>query len=115
MLVGAKFTLWMACHRILATKEGLQRFGMFNEDKCCFCSSIETLDHLFFECSTTCGIWNQILHWIQVHHTPACWTEELEWILVHSRGKGWQATLLKMAFTVTVYALWYYRNSICSG
>lgn len=111
----AKFILWMACHHRLATKDRLRRFGILQEDKCCFCSSTETLEHLFFMCSTTRRIWDQILHWLQVRHIPINWTEELEWILVHSKGKGWQAKMLKLAFTEIIYALWCYRNTTCFG
>lgn len=47
------FMLWMACNKRLATKDRLEQFGCNVDRKCVFCSSLETLDHLFFECMYT--------------------------------------------------------------
>lgn len=44
----AIFTLWLACHERLATKERMFRFGFTDFEKCYFCNKQETLSHMFF-------------------------------------------------------------------
>ena len=44
-------TFWMVCHKRLATKERLVRFGMLSHDDCCFRRNIETQEHLLLSCS----------------------------------------------------------------
>lgn len=76
----ALFTLWQTCHRKLATRSRLFRFGMVNYSSCFFFSGEETIDHLLFECSTTSRIWQDVLKWIGIHHIPKPWAKELQWI-----------------------------------
>ena len=77
----AVITLWLACHHKLATKERLVRFGFITDSKCCFCSSIEDINHILFECSGLRQFWIDVLNWINVSHTPKNWNEELPWII----------------------------------
>jgi hypothetical protein len=111
----AIFTLWMACHGRLATKDRLNRFGVTIDDKCCFCPKEESLNHLFFGCIGLRNIWWKVLNWLQIDHVPLEWGEELGWLIRHSKGKGWKAQLLKSAAAEAVYTLWNYRNDTCFG
>lgn len=111
----AQIIVWLACHGRLATKERLYRFGMLISDGCCFCSQVEALEHLLFECNATKVIWQQVLLWLKFQHTPGCWSDELHWVLQHSEGKNWRAKLLKIAFLETVYEVWKYRNAASFG
>lgn len=54
----------------LATKERLHRFGMMDNDKCNFRSQVETVHHLFFESAGLKQIWEHILEWMQIQHSP---------------------------------------------
>lgn len=84
----AVFTMWMACHNSLATKERLKQFNMLHEDTCCFCTSQETLSHLMFEWPTMDINWSKVLSWMKVQHTPQGWNDEHEWITWSCKGKG---------------------------
>lgn len=106
----ASFTLWMACHQRLATKDRLSRFGIANDGLCCFCGNIESTEHLFFACGYTNTIWRKVLTWMQVHHAPGCWTDELSWLVKATSGKRAKAKILKIAAAETLYALWIARN-----
>ncbi|XP_058782985.1 uncharacterized protein LOC131657628 [Vicia villosa] len=77
----ALFFQWLACHKRLATKEKLAKFGIIRDTQCCFCSKIETLDHLFYSCSVMKLIWSDILNWINVDHVPLEWNQELSWLI----------------------------------
>lgn len=109
----AIFTLWMICHGNLATKARLHRFGMLNNNQCVFCTEVETIDHLFFDCFMLKKFWVGILHWLGIHHTPRIWNEEINWILNCYGGKGWKSELVRLALTETVHELWLFRNDSC--
>ncbi|KAK2388094.1 hypothetical protein QL285_061811 [Trifolium repens] len=109
----AIFILWMACHGRLATKDRLKKFGVNLDVKCCFCNQEETLNHLFFSCNVMRYVWQKVLQWLHVDHTPLEWTDELIWLTRQSKKKGWKAQLLKAAAAETIYMLWKYRNDIC--
>ncbi|CAK8544456.1 unnamed protein product [Lathyrus sativus] len=66
----AIYTLWMISHGKLATKARLNRFGMVNNNKCVFCSAVETIDHLFFECTILRQAWVETLLWIGILALP---------------------------------------------
>ncbi|CAK8542095.1 unnamed protein product [Lathyrus sativus] len=109
----AIYTLLMICHGKLATKARLNRFGMVNNNKCVFCSAVETIDHLFFECTILRQAWVETLLWIGIPHTPGNWNEEKNWILNCYGGKGWKADLVRLALTETLHELWSFRNDTC--
>lgn len=111
----AMFTLWMTCHKKLATKDRLLRFHMIHEDSCCFCNEKESINHLFFDCQETNRIWRTVLNWIQIPHVASNWNEELEWLSKKCKGKGWKAMVLKCAIAETVYHVWNHRNTIVFG
>lgn len=46
----AEFAQWIVCPEKLASRERLHRFRLIANDKCCFCSSVEILKHIFFKC-----------------------------------------------------------------
>lgn len=66
----ALFTLWLGCHGRLATKDRLAKMDMLHNVQCDMCSSsIETHDHLMFECIVTkdilagcCSGWVSFTH-----------------------------------------------------
>ncbi|CAK8532362.1 unnamed protein product [Lathyrus sativus] len=109
----AIYTLWMICHGKLATKARLNRFGMVNNDQCVFCSAVETIDHLFFECATLRKAWVETLLWIGIPHNPGNWNEERNWILNCYGGKGWKVDLVRLALTETLHELWRFKNDTC--
>ncbi|CAK8534005.1 unnamed protein product [Lathyrus sativus] len=111
----ALFTLWMTCHRRLATKERLKKFGITTDDKCNFCNNEETIDHLFFQCPLFQSCWQDILRWMGIHRTLCDWREELNWIIHQCKGKGWRKCLLRSAIVETVYEIWKYRNHTVFG
>ncbi|XP_058222099.1 uncharacterized protein LOC131332062 [Rhododendron vialii] len=62
------FILWLACLNRLSTKDRLRKWGMDVDPKCTLCSiSDETLQHLFFYCSYSRVIWEQVLSRFSMH------------------------------------------------
>ncbi|XP_058776986.1 uncharacterized protein LOC131651337 [Vicia villosa] len=109
----ANFVTWMLCHKKLATKDRLRRFNFITDNNCSICKfADESIAHLFFECRENQEVWGQILKWIDNAHNPLPWTEELKWLTKEANKKGWRASHLKMAFSETLYGIWYRRNNI---
>lgn len=111
----ARFILWMACHERMATKDRLMRFGMLNDDTCCYCKEKETIQHIFFQCNVLSQFWKHTLKWLEVPHSPGGWNEELDWIIKKCKSKGSKAKIIKCAFTEAVYETWMFRNNKCFG
>ncbi|CAK8574630.1 unnamed protein product [Lathyrus sativus] len=111
----ARFTLWMACHRRLATRGRLKRLGLTTDDRCNFCDKVETIDHLLFECLPFKTCWQQIMGCLGYHRFPCAWREELEWLINHCKGKGWRKCILRSALAETIHEVWRYRNNAVFG
>ncbi|XP_058765539.1 uncharacterized protein LOC131639037 [Vicia villosa] len=112
----ATFCLWVSCHNRLATKVRMARLGFLPGEvtTCSLCKlEEEDMEHLFFECPITGGVWASILDWIDVKHQHQNWNAELCWISNIANRKGWKMELLKVALAETVYGIWTMRNKIC--
>lgn len=108
-------TMWLACHGRLATKHQLYNFGMVDNNRCCFCTNEETINHLVYGCHELKTIWSKVLDWIHVKQTPLCWEEELAWLIHKIKGKCWKASILKLVVKETLYGVWKYHNDKSYG
>lgn len=106
----AIFTLWMALHGKLLTKDRLIRFDMLMDPKCEFCDHMENLNHLFFGCQSFMNIWKEILGWLGIKMNLLERNLEKEWLIKEKRKKGWKRQILKIASAETIYELWRGRN-----
>jgi hypothetical protein len=52
-----KIFTWFLSHKVLLTKDNLAKRKWKGCQKCCFCDSIETVNHLFIECPFTNILW----------------------------------------------------------
>lgn len=66
---------------------------------------------LFFACKGTKEVWQHVLSWIHVNHSPLNWELELQWIIGQSRGKSKKSMVVKLCAAKTIYHLWVIRNS----
>ncbi|XP_058776141.1 uncharacterized protein LOC131650448 [Vicia villosa] len=105
--------LWLACHRRLATKERMAKFGFITELQCCFCRSPENIDHLFFSCVAMNDIWANVLKWLNISHSPQSWNLESIWLIRCCKGKGVKDGIFKMVVAETIYHCWKWRNDTC--
>ncbi|XP_058732853.1 uncharacterized protein LOC131604429 [Vicia villosa] len=105
--------LWIACHRKLATKDRLVKWGMLIDSKCSLCEEEENIDHLFFVCEKLKMVWQAILQWIQVDHQPLSWDNEVLWLRNYYKGKGKRVWVMRIAIAETIYHCWNWRNAMC--
>lgn len=109
--LGWPFILCLAMQNKLNTLDRLLRWGVISCDSCilCNCSSPESHNHVFFECSFSKALWAAMLR-NQVGRDPLCWDEEEEWFIQHSKGKGFRKSKLKLPLSATTYNIWGKRN-----
>ncbi|XP_021836449.2 uncharacterized protein [Spinacia oleracea] len=106
------FIVWLALQDRLATKERLRRWNVIADSVCCLCHSTdESRDHLFFDCSYSADIWNQVLQRSGIHRTAGTWNEEVQWVQKASRSTRSKARMCNSLFCETVYSIWLARNS----
>ena len=105
----AAFMLWLAIRKRLGTQDRLLNPAPTG---CLFCtSSMETHEHLFFECPFTAQVWRTILTKCYKPPPTLTWSELISWMVQNWKGKSLAITLNKLAFATTVYTIWRDQNS----
>ncbi|KAJ8568742.1 hypothetical protein K7X08_030964 [Anisodus acutangulus] len=80
---------------------------------CVFCDgAIETLDHLFFQCPVTQGLWCRLLAWLGIHRTTGSWHEEFQWACKWARKKTNKRSITCCIFAMVVSLIWRERNNL---
>ncbi|XP_074264160.1 uncharacterized protein LOC141586742 [Silene latifolia] len=100
----------MAVQRGLATTDNLNRRGLHLVNRCYLClAAAEEGPHLFFLCSFSRAVYQNILLWLGVTRRPFCLHQELL-KLSRYRGKGWRKKRARCSLAAMVYCLWQERN-----
>ncbi|XP_019245163.1 PREDICTED: uncharacterized protein LOC109225027 [Nicotiana attenuata] len=106
------FTLYLAGHRRLLTRERLGRWGFLEDTSCAPCNSEEeTIDHLFFKCSFSAQVWAAMLEWQGIKRQVMAWGQELEWAERQYKGKSRTAEVYRMVLAGSIYYIWQERNA----
>lgn len=106
------FITWLALNDRLYTKDRMRKWQLNCCPQCVFChTQLETVHHLFFQCSYSKMIWQGLLAVLGHHRQPQQWNEEVEWIQKKSRKTSPLAKLTTMCFSECVYSIWLQRNA----
>ena len=106
------FVLWMAIRNKLPTKARVMKYGGNVNSGCCFCNnSLESMDHLFFQCAFSKKIWCRVVTCCGLSYNGMGWNDYM--CLLSSRWKKRRLKyyLGKIALAATVYFLWKERNA----
>lgn len=99
------FILWLGVKGRLLTKDRITYLEL--EGYCDLCSvSLETLDHLFFECRFSLSIWEQIKKWLGIRRSTL--NSAIKWLRREARGSSWRSRVKRVGRTV--YYIWKARN-----
>jgi hypothetical protein len=72
------FMLWLVCRNALTTKEGMCGWGFTGNPLCRFCyGCLESIDHLFFQCSFCRRIWHHLMDACCVSNPCVYWDDIL--------------------------------------
>lgn len=106
------FLTWRICKGRLPTQSRLCKMEILNMTQCFFCwNNRETLEHLFFYCSFSRGMWEVMLRKLHPYRKWArSFVDELKWIMNTFLGHGTAAIIVQLSFNGTLYHRWRERN-----
>ena len=108
---GHSFVGRMAILNKLPTKDRMLQWGLAVGSMCVFCRySIEDRDHLFFQCSITKRIWDNIMGLCLVSDAKTYGKELVNWGTTQLKGRVFRTLQCKLAWWATVYQLCEQRN-----
>ena len=82
------------------------------DTSCVLCGyQMESLDHLFFQCSVTRQVWMEIKAWLGFTRALTTLKAAIKWISKEGRGTGVQAIAKRIGIACVVYCLWKHRNT----
>jgi len=80
-----KVFIWLLHHGVILTKDNLAKRNWQGTQQCCFCSSNETIAHLFFDCHVARLLW-RIIHITfgikrpsNIVHMFGIWLSGMQW------------------------------------
>ncbi|GAV74823.1 zf-RVT domain-containing protein, partial [Cephalotus follicularis] len=67
--------------KVSAVIANRQSYGVAADNQCMFgCGGMESIDHIFFGCKFTTGVWNNCLRKYGFHRVCSPWREEAVWV-----------------------------------
>ncbi|XP_050217477.1 uncharacterized protein LOC126668315 [Mercurialis annua] len=107
------FITWLALMNRLLTRDKLFKWKVIQDEKCCFCNTAsESINHLFFECSYSRGIWNRLLADMNINRDGVSWRREVSFFVRRTKGKSRLAIFRKSIFCAAIYHIWRARNDL---
>ncbi|XP_060182555.1 uncharacterized protein LOC132612271 [Lycium barbarum] len=107
------FILRLAAHERLYTRDRLVKWGVTKNPDCPLCQNgLETIAHLFFQCTYSATVWRELLKWQGIQRLPMEWTQELKWANEHAKGRNNKAEVYRMVMAASVYHIWIERNNM---
>ncbi|XP_019262929.1 PREDICTED: uncharacterized protein LOC109240714 [Nicotiana attenuata] len=106
-----RFILWLAVQKRLATVDRLLKLGITVPTDCIFCRhSIETFNHLFFECPIAKSLWTKLCLWLGHKRNIGDWEFELKWISKKAKSRAGINGIICCVFAMTVALILRERN-----
>lgn len=106
------FILWLAMKGRMTTGDRMRNWngGANINVSCVLCNEpLETVEHLFFECSYSAEIWETLMKGVLLDKTTVKWEELMRIMRDSSNGKMKQF-IIKYVFQTSVYMIWRERN-----
>ncbi|XP_074291947.1 uncharacterized protein LOC141618764 [Silene latifolia] len=101
----------LAAQMKLATVDNMQHRGFYMLNRCSLCEvDLEDHAHLFFHCSFSKDIWQQLMHWMGINRAGSCLLAELEQAGVGNK-QNWRMAWFCTTLAAAVYQIWNERNS----
>ena len=105
------FLMWLAVQYRLSTHDRIYTFTP-GPLACTLCNKeMEDHNHLFFNCTYSTFIWQDILRRMNLQNNAATWEEVVKWAADKWKKKTPTHTIPKMALGAAVYHIWRERNA----
>jgi hypothetical protein len=99
--------LWLLANNKTLTRYNLHKQRHVEEKTSLFCTELEFVAHLFFECFVAHHIWQALSHIFCIRLGNVCESVARWWI---NNNKN---SILNMFSSVTLWSLWSLRNELC--
>ncbi|KAK9724068.1 hypothetical protein RND81_05G045600 [Saponaria officinalis] len=101
----------LASRSQLPTVDNISRRGLMLVNRCSLCKVRgESHRHLFFRCSYSYEVWQQIFTWMSIGGRSRDLITELHWTAGHGKRKHWKTKWFRVGLAATVYFVWNERN-----
>jgi len=108
------FCVWLAAHNRLSTRNRTMHWNVGAPGHCIlYNNTLETRDHLFFECGYFAAIWTNLARNIFGSHFSTDWHTNI--VYLSCRRKHVEGFLARYVFQVVIYAIWKERNGRIHG
>ena len=105
------FITWLAILKKLSTHDRIFTFTQ-GPLACVLCHrSMESHDHLFFNCSYSSFVWQGLQHRMGVGCPSTSWSSLVDWGATAWKGKTPRQIIRRMCFGLAVYSIWRERNA----
>lgn len=106
-----KVFMWYICKGVILTEDNLCKRNWKKQDKwCCFCSSHETIEHLFLKCPVAQYVW--IVVAVSFDFSPPSSIAHMFGIWLSGFGKSIQRQMC-VGIAAPCWAIWRARNAAC--
>lgn len=104
------FIVWLAVRDRLSTGSRMRSWNGNVDASCMFCQEpLETVEHLFFDCSYSRRIWEVLVKGVLGVHFTVNWQELLQFMVSSGHNKL-QIYATRYAFQGAVHGIWRERN-----
>jgi hypothetical protein len=102
---------WLLENNAILTKENMVKRNWDGNLSCVFCDQLETVEHLFFQCTVATCVWGIIVLGLGTNSIPSNIAQYKIWIQrVFPQGK----LTHHFGFAATWWAIWKSRNKVVS-
>ncbi|XP_018462974.2 uncharacterized protein LOC108834110 [Raphanus sativus] len=103
------FISWIAARNRMVTRDRLISWGLQVPSSCVLCSgSIESRQHLFFNCSFSSRVWNYFMSKMNLA-PPHDFEAVLRWLVNPAKDKN-LTLVVRLVFQAVLYLIWKERN-----
>ncbi|XP_021861689.2 uncharacterized protein [Spinacia oleracea] len=103
---------WVVMWGRLPTLDRLLTWKVVDGNVCPLCyGSLESVQHLFFECGYSAAIWSHVLTSLHFNRPVGQLDSELIWMVRAAKRTGDRFKLLLMLFVECIYGIWLQRNA----
>ena len=99
--------LWLVANNKVLTRDNLHKRRHVEDRTCLFCSELETVDHLFFDCFLAKKIWTVISDIFGIH-IGTDFESVARWWISNNRN-----SVLNIFSSAVLWSIWTLRNDLC--
>ena len=107
--IKIKVFLWYLYTGVILTKDNLARRQWQGDRKCCFCSSDESIQHLFFDCHFAKFVWRTVHVFFNLIHPTSVQNLFISWL--HGINRKLKYKILVGASAIC-WTIWLTRDDI---